>query len=297
LSLNTWYHAAFVYDYIARTRTIYLNGYQDGFGSAGVLATSGSSVTIGGGPIGGSAAAQVYFGGYIDHLSYSTRAKSSCEILNDATLAGYFPFDGSLNDSGPNFLVGTSTGAFFISGKVNQALQLNSTTPCYFQLKTTLALGTSNQAFTIALWIMPTTLSGVLVYVSSLSTGAGWCFPFLGFSSSGAIIAQVTNSSNTVTSVNGPIIQTGPFWTHIVQTFSSTNGTRLYVDGSVRASSNGSTGGSYSASGVQNYVTLGSNQGQSCSTTGDIVLGQYTGAVDELRVYSRELSSTEICKL
>ncbi|CAF0972410.1 unnamed protein product, partial [Didymodactylos carnosus] len=296
LSANTWYHAAFVYDYSARTRTVYLNGIQIGYSSAGVLATSGSTATIGGGQIGGSAAAQVYFNGYIDHLSYSTRAKSACEVLNDATLAAYFPFDSSLYDSGPNFLVGTSSGEFFTSGKVNLALQLNTTTPCYFQMQTTLALGTTNQAFTIALWIMPTTLSGVLVHVSSLSTGAGWCFPFLGFSSSSAIVAQIYTTSFSATSVIGPVIQTSPFWTHIVQTFSTTNGLRLYVNGALRASSTGSTGSSYSASGAQNYLTLGSNLGQSCAT-GSIVLGQYRGAIDELRVYSRELTSTEICKL
>ncbi|CAF4236032.1 unnamed protein product, partial [Adineta steineri] len=34
LTTNTWYHAAFVYDYSAKTQTVYLNGYQDGLSTS-----------------------------------------------------------------------------------------------------------------------------------------------------------------------------------------------------------------------------------------------------------------------
>ncbi|CAF4201269.1 unnamed protein product [Adineta steineri] len=44
LSTYTWYHVAFVYDYLAKTQTVYLNGYQDAsrVSNQPYLGTSGS---------------------------------------------------------------------------------------------------------------------------------------------------------------------------------------------------------------------------------------------------------------
>jgi hypothetical protein len=123
-----------------------------------------------------------------------------------------------------------------------------------------------------------------------------WCLTFLGFSSSGQIIANVWTSSNTTVSVTGPILQTSPFWTHIVQTWSATNGLRLYINGYSFANATSAT--SYAASGAQNYLTLGTVLSGTSCTAGSIQnTGQYVGTIDDFYLYSRELSSSEICQL
>jgi hypothetical protein len=89
-------------------------------------------------------------------------------------------------------------------------------------------------------------------------------------------------------------------WTHVVETFSIQNGLRLYVNGTLYSSvTNIST---YLASGVPNYLTIASTLAASvtpqyCTSTSVLGLGSYNGAVDELRVYSRELTAEDVCTL
>ena len=170
LQSNTWYHAAFVYDNDKRQRFIYLNGVLDGQSASGVgpyLGTSGS-ITIGSANVAGNIGTP-YFSGYIDQLIVYTRAKSTCEILNDATLAAYFPFDGNFIDSGPNSLTLTSSGASFTSGYTNQAAYLSGSSS-YIQISDLTNLGQRNYPFSIAFWIYPI-VKGVLVHISASSIG------------------------------------------------------------------------------------------------------------------------------
>lgn len=170
LQSNTWYHTAFVYDNDKRQRFIFINGILDTSSATGVgpyLGTSGP-VTIGGADIYGGLGVP-YLTGLMDHLTVSTRAKTSCEILNDATLAAYFPFDGSFTDAGPNFLTTTSSGASFTSGFVNQGVYLTGSNS-YIQIGGLTGLGRANYTFSIAFWVYPS-VSGVLVHISTASNG------------------------------------------------------------------------------------------------------------------------------
>jgi hypothetical protein len=61
------------------------------------------------------------FSGYLDQLMIYTRAKTACEILNNATLVVYFPFDGNYIDAGPNSL----SEASFTTDYINQGIYLH----------------------------------------------------------------------------------------------------------------------------------------------------------------------------
>lgn len=128
-------------------------------------------------------------------MTISNRAKTACELLNDATLVAHYTFDNTIADSGPNSLTSYTTvqgnsGVSYITGRVNQGLQL-STTNAFFQSTSHYALGVANQPFSFALWINPTVIGGTLIHVSSGESGSGnWCLPFLGFSINGSIVAQ-----------------------------------------------------------------------------------------------------------
>ncbi|CAF4212978.1 unnamed protein product [Rotaria socialis] len=296
---NTWYHVAWVFDYTNRIRHIYLNGYISATTTnTGYLNVANRVVSVGSCPIGGSSPAQVYYSGYLDHFTIATRVKTACEILQDATLVFFYPFENSVTDQGPNLLVGSlsNSGTSYVSGYTGNALQL-STTGAYFQVSSITGLGISNQAFSVAIRVKPTATSGPLVHVSSAASGLGsWCLTFLGFSSNGQIIANVWTSSNTTVSVTGPILQISPFWTHIVQTWSATNGLCLYINGYSYANVTSAT--SYAASGAQNYLTLGTVlNGITCAAGSIQNTGQYLGAIDDFYLYSRELSQSEVCQL
>jgi hypothetical protein len=121
----------------------------------------------------------------------------------------------------------------------------------------------------------------------------GWCIPIIGLSASNQIIGQSWNLSGVVV-VTGPILSLGT-WTHIVSSYSATNGVSLWINGTLV----NSTGPfAYFSSTVPNSITLGNSlTGQAYCASGSIVKGQFYGMMDELRVYSRELNSSEVYAL
>jgi len=175
LVVNKWYHAAFVYDSTTLQRYIYLNGILDGQTTAnGDFAGSSVPFTIGGAEIGGSMPLYVYYSGIIDHVTVSSRVKSSCEIYLDANLACYFTFDSasSVVDSGPNFLTANNIGATAMAGRINQALQFSSSLS-YITINGISALKSENTVFSISLWINPTNVCGgaTLIHAATQSDG------------------------------------------------------------------------------------------------------------------------------
>ncbi len=125
------------------------------------------------------------------------------------------------------------------------------------------------------------------------SKGQGWCAPFIGISSIGNIIVQVYRYTGPYM-ITGPAIQLNT-WTHMVQTYSPTNGQSLYVNGILYTTLSNAT--IYTASGVQNYVTIGNLLNVTSCYNPGILQTPIQGIIDELRIYSRELSSTDACPL
>lgn len=286
---NQWYHVAFVYDYDVRERQIYLNGLLEGStlvqpNTSVIYLGQSGSVTIC-----GSEYWQNNWSGYIDQVSITYRAKAANEILDDASLIAYYSFDcGSIFDSGPNLLRSTASGITMITGQVKGAVFFNSI-GAYFQTSPFMMFGIANQSFSIALWIKPLNLSGILIHLSNQSTGNGLCMPLLGFNSSGSLIAQFSSFivAESILSVN--------VWTHVVQIFSITNGLQLYINGILRQTDLATiTSPPYQSM----YVTVANQQpGVSSCTWGAIDPDPYAGAIDELRTYNRELTIAEICRL
>ncbi len=231
-------------------------------------------------------------------MTVSNRAKSACEVLEIATLVAYFTFDTGLflTDSGPNSLQPTTNSTSSTSsGRYSQAITFSGSNFSYYQISDFTALGTSNQPFSISLWLRPTSLSGVVVHVSSNPYGNGWCIPFLGFTSSGVLQAQIYDGSNVLSITDSTNSVATSVWSLVVQTWSSTNGLRLYINNVLVASHWYST---YSASLVVNYITLANAlSGVGYCYTGGINISPYQGDMDDFRVYSRELSANDVYTL
>lgn len=231
-------------------------------------------------------------------MTITTGEKASCQVLEEATLAAYFNFDTGVQmiDQGPNGLLATGQSlSTTITGRLQQAISFTGATTSYFQVIGLTGLGISNRPFSISIWIRPRRLSGVIAHVSSLASGNGWCSSFLGFSSSGTIVAQMINSLPvSIMSSSIPKISS---WTHIVQTWSSTNGLRLYVD-NILVANNSAMATSFIGSGISNFVTLGNSlSGTTCIPGGVASLTPFDGDMDEFRIYSRELTTNDVCRL
>ncbi|CAF4318653.1 unnamed protein product, partial [Didymodactylos carnosus] len=290
---NRWYHIACVYDYNLTAQIVYVNGILDAFaspsgpyqGTSGVFEIGIATVDYG--------FATNPFNGYMDQVLFTPRAKNAIEILNDATLCAYYSFDGgSYLDSGPLWINGTGVNVNKTTGRFNEAL-LFATSLSYFQATGFTLLGTPNQSFSIAVWLNPTTVTGgaTIVHASSLINGTAWCLPMIGLSSLGEIITQNWNKS--LVSITGPVLPVN-VWTHIVETYSFTNGVRMYINGTLYGVTSSF---SYLASGVPNTITLGNPLNGTNCTSSPVIPGQFYGAMDEFRLYSRELNSTDAYSL
>ncbi|CAF1552607.1 unnamed protein product [Adineta steineri] len=307
---NSWVHVTVVYDITLFQQRIYVNGRIDAVSNNIVnpfqTISSVSATTIA--KTSSSAYGTSYYSGKIDHLTISAGiVRTTCQILNDASLVAYYPFNtttATWNDYSVNLCNGIASGVTLSEGRVDQAISFQSSTS-YFQAQCFPKMRYTDTSFSISLWINPTSLTsgGSLVHISTNTTGTLYCYDLLAFTTTGALVLQWMVSVSTVNSVLGPVMPLNT-WTHIAVVFSTTNGIRLFINGEFSTSS-ANTGSLtiYDPTMVQ-YITLG-NVGSlgpaswiTCAT-GSIsyASGPFSGAVDEFRLYNRELDSQEICVL
>ncbi|CAF1257524.1 unnamed protein product [Didymodactylos carnosus] len=294
LTASKWYHIAFVYNYQTSQQLIYVDGVLDASRSGVTTPYLGQngSITMGYSMLFGTSAYYYYA---IDNLALTTRAKSSSELLTTATLIFYFSFDlpSPYYDNGPNGLNSTNyAGLSSVSGRVNQGIQLTTSTS-FFQMYGFYGIGLlSNSPFTFAVWINPTSINGgIIVHISSTQNGYWSQQDILSLTYSGQIMTQIQSSNSYYPSVIGPFISLNT-WTHVACTFSTTLGLTLYVNGNSKGSSGAIS--AYSNSGGIMYVTLGYNFGQ---TVTNIASLPFQGAFDEFYTYKRELSASEVSSL
>lgn len=296
ISNNNWYHVAFVYNYQTQQQILYLNGVQDAIKSnAQAYQGKNGSIQIGSTQV---YSTTNYFHGYIDNLALTTRAKSSDEILRDASIVVYYPFDlpDQTLDGGPNRLNGTAYSTVTTSGRVNQSIRFIGS-GSYFQVYGFYYLpwGVSNtRSFSISMWIYPTSgTNSTIVQLFSTSFSVNNCANLLGIYAPTSTAGQIFVGSSS----NGPSVMTGPFisqntWTHISLTFSSTNGYTLYVN----AVAFGATGpGTYPMTGTFVYLFIGLYNNVNCNAASLNV--PYQGGVDEFYIHSRELTQSDVTGL
>ena len=216
------------------------------------------------------------------------------EILREATLTVEYTFDNNtLLDSGPLGINGSGSNYSYINScRVNQCLALLNNVS-YIQAEGLVLLGTIGQSYSFSIWIKPIIIGGTIIHVSQSKTGSGtWCIGMLGFNNSGGILAHSWVGNLIV--VPGPIIAAN-VWTHVAITYSAPNGLRLWINGTQYGS--GSVPFNYDAANAPVVATIGSSLSGSNCVTISIINGQYYGYIDEFKLYSRELSSTDIYNL
>ncbi len=196
-----------------------------------------------------------------------------------------------MSDDGPNNLLSTSLNVNFISsGQISGAASFNGNTSS-FEIYDFTALGVNNQPFSISLWIRPYALAGTIFFVTN--AGSTWCMPFIGFSSNGSLVAQMWNGA--VRSIFGPSLSTSSVWYHVVQTWSSTNGLRLYIDNVLITANTAVI--AFSGSGTSDNIILANRPNNGCPFGAIGPQLAFHGDIDEFRVYSRELAADDVCAL
>ncbi len=289
LTNKTWYHLAFVYNATAQLRVIFVNGALDGNRTSSPLQITNNltPLTIGV-DLFASGGSPRYFHGYIDQLSYVSRLKSVNEIFDDANLIAYFSFNqNSFLDSGPNQMNGTAYQLIL----VDDALLFNQTSSA-FQIETFDSSGISDSSTSIAFWINPSSTNNrtVVHVLFNNPTNLSFCWNMISFDYQGHLISQ-TYVNRTTVSITGTTVQTN-VWTHITQTYSLINGFKLYINGTFI---NGTGSIIFVNTNQPQTVTIG-NCLQNCQICDNnfVINPPYVGLIDEFRIYSTELTSSEI---
>ncbi|UJR28963.1 hypothetical protein I4U23_010180 [Adineta vaga] len=293
LGMNRWYHIALIYNHNLGKQEIYINGKLDSTFDVTLVSTENSSFYIG-----SLYGTSEFFEGQIDHVSITTRIKSLCEISNDASLFSSFSFTNpQVNlDSGPYENNGVITGSMYnTAGRVGDGFSI-STNVTYFQTHGMTSLTTSYSDFSFTFFILPYLLRDcVLIYLSG-TTGindTSQARPYLGLSASGNIIAELPTSFTLEAPTTIPVNE----WSHIAFTFSfSQNNVSLYYNGSLQISVPG-PGTEYMPT-IETppiFVTLGNPL---AGRNGTVIQAQpYYGSIDEFKMWSRALDTSEIAAL
>jgi hypothetical protein len=289
LTNQTWYHIAFVYNATTQSRVTFVNGVLDCNQTTNPLQITDNltPLTIGI-VILASGTSERYFHGYIDQLSYVSRLKSVSEIFDDANLIVYFSFNqNSLLDSGSNQMNGTAYQLILI----DDTLLFNQTSSA-FQIETFDSSSISDSSTSIAFWINPSlTNNRTIVHVLfNNPTNLSFCWNMISFDNQGCLISQ-TYVNRTAVSITGTTIQTN-VWTHITQTYSLTNGFKLFINGTFI---NGTGPIIFTNTHQPQTVTIGTCL-QNCQICDNnfVINPTYVGLIDEFRIYSTELTSSEI---
>jgi hypothetical protein len=224
-------------------------------------------------------------GGASSHSGHAIRQP----FANGNGLVAWYPLDGNVNDASGNGNNGSLVGApLFGAGKFGTSVILNGSTQ-YVSIPTSSSLAVPG-SLTISLWMNPTDWADSLHQTQQLvaksnggaanndyelrENGGSQNLQFL--KTIGG--SQQTINSNVVTIPNNQ-------WTHIVVTFNaSTFAVNFYLNGAADG------GGTFTSGSINTYtqpLTIGTRP------TGN----SFNGSIDDVRIYNRVLSTTEISQL
>jgi hypothetical protein len=303
---GSWYHFVGVYNSQQQTLDVYINGARDNEDLIAPvpasIVDSGTDAAIGD---------DFDFGfrtwdGLIDEVRIYNRALSPDEIRRlynmgatfkinkpsgaglEQGLVGYWTFDGqhmgttSVHDiSGQNNTGWLINGPRKVAGKLGQALDFDGVND---YVRSGLGAAATQTEYTWSAWIYPKQIAegGLVGYGSS---AGGNFIDGLTIDSSGSVILWLDGfalTSNNVLSTNN--------WYHIVGTMSQTvNATTIYINGSLDVSGASAV---WDAEGCTLLIGA-EDTGSGCNSS----LAEFTGLIDDVRIYNRALSPQEIKRL
>jgi hypothetical protein len=202
-------------------------------------------------------------------------------VPSNTGLVGYWSFEDGSGTKAEDFSpTGTNTGTLtngptWVDGKIGKAVNFDGTDD-YVSLGNN-ALGNLGDLSTISVWIKAS-VGGEIISEYQASVCGDYSFRV-----SGGIAYAHDGGSATVTSVVNTLNNGN--WRHIV-VVSEENGTKIYIDGVLDASS--STDVDWRNSCAAQDVRVGRRM------DGD---NQFNGQIDDIRIYNRALTASEIAGL
>jgi hypothetical protein len=230
-------------------------------------------------------------------------AGASLAGLDDGLVA-YYPFSGNANDSSGNGNNGTVNGATIVPdkfGNANSAYSFNGANSYIYIGKPVPSSIATKSEVTIAAWINPSTYPASGTYGTIVSSQCDSCIAGATISTQGGnghggihggILFQIGLESIgfTVTAYEGTTNVAVPLnqWSHIVATWKSGDTKKVYINGQL----------------VTNWTTIltgnikyNTNTELDIGRQSDYPDRYFNGLIDDVRIYNRALSASEILQL
>jgi hypothetical protein len=203
-------------------------------------------------------------------------------------LVAYYPFSGNAQDQGPNGLHGTVHGATLAPNRTGQpdlAYAFNGRGD-YIDLGNSALLRPTNEV-TLSLWASAdwANLTSPGALAGNTHTGGYQLY----LNTSAGVVEGRARRGGAYRTATHRLTSLAPGWHHLAVVCDST-ATSLYVDGTLMAAVTQSGPIQYS---YANNFLVGGEAGSGALPEGDY----FAGAIDEVRVYHRALSRTEIAAL
>lgn len=212
--------------------------------------------------------------------------------LNNSSLVGWWTFDGknvvdgAAMDRTPNALTGTlkniATSTFYVAGKIGQAFNFISASSQQVTVAPNSALDVT--AVTVSAWVKGTSFPNA--YNGILQRGNAAHFYEYFVKSNGKIGYFILPNSGVFCDGLGVTTLSTGIWYHVVMTYNSVQGLIGYVNGVQDCS-------------VAPNGIIGSVVGTTLAIGNDFFTAGrfFNGSIDDVRVYNRALSATEVQQL
>jgi hypothetical protein len=316
LVAGRWYHGALTYD--GTYLRLYLNGVQDmtPYSLGTIDAASVDDMVVG-----KTAGTSRYFNGALDDVRAYNRVLSDTEILQlynlgaskfNATptqpltsgLVGHWTFDGkdsvwsdattgSFTDRSGNGNTGSDVNmeraTAPVAGKIGQAMKFDG-------VDEAMDAGTASAMqivgpITVSAWINPTSFNATNAssrpYIAStrVSGAGGWLFSLDNFNTTAGLVFGYGTGTGTNYPYSTANVITLNKWQHVVATYDNSTSLKYYVDGVEVSPAVGVTGSLTTS--TSNFYIGRNNTGTR----------PFDGKIDDVRVYNRVLSATEVQQL
>lgn len=299
---NGWYHVVVRIDSTNRME-MFINGVSDTVTICAPVKPVSPILTIGKNPSATGTNNRAFLG-KIDEVKVYNRYVSNAEILQlsdtkaQDTLVAYYPFTGNAGDSSGFDNHGTTYSGVTLTtdrnGQSNKAYSFNGTSSAYITMPAAASLNTANMPnMTVSAWIYPTTTS------SSDPNTTPWILLDPATNTNYAVEYSLTTNKFTFQHFNGVnstllVSLSSKYayarnnWYHVAIRIDSTNRMELFINGI------SDTATTYiPVKPVNPIFTIGKNPSATASTSNRAFFGN----IDEVRVYSRYVSNTEIFQL
>ncbi len=295
LSTNTWTHLVIIRN--SGTWTMYVNGVQEagsGVNTPNVPTTATS--------IGSNHAGSGTFSGIVDDARIYTRALSTADVLELYTggidlhngLVGWWKLDdgtgtSAIDSSGSGNTGTLNNGPGWVDGRKGRAVALDGTND-YISMGTSALTSVDNSDKTVSAWIRKTANSQKGIVDKDFDSGGsnygGWGL----WTQSNGKLWWWTHPSKDLLDNGSQTIALGE-WTHVAITWSNSSQTaRFYINGTLNSTQ------------TDNTIV------EKASGSADLEIGDlrnhlnggqfaFDGSIDDVRVYNRALSASEITAL